>query len=126
MYKIFISDEDRIVIIDLLRGVLSFLVVFHHMPDSWFNLQYIIVFKHQLYLFVDIFFILSGFIFTNKYILSSYKDSLIFLRNRFLRLYPMLFLTSIIFSLTLILRRYAFNITSDNQIFIFYKIACIM
>lgn len=121
MINVLINSSERIIKYDFLRGILSFLVVFHHMPDYWFNVEFILIFKKQLFLSVDYFFLLSGYLITSKYGNLSFNNVHIFIKKRFFRLYPLLIFTSILFCIALIFRYHLFNISNSDQIFIFSK-----
>ena len=83
----------RIEKLDGLRGVFSLMVVVFHYPEEflpiWFSEFFMI---RQSFVFVDFFFVLSGFVISYNYnTLSSSADFWKYLRNRFTRLYPLLF-----------------------------------
>lgn len=81
--------------LDGLRGIFSLMVVFYHyeevfMPAPLYN-NFLV---RQSYLFVDYFFVLSGFVIAMNYdSLKSFKMFKVFLKKRFIRLYPLLFYT---------------------------------
>lgn len=84
--------------LDGLRGLFCLMVILTHFPfrDSVLVSNFIV---RQGYLFVDFFFVLSGFVIAFNYydsIISSatFKD---YLRKRFLRLYPLLLYTVFIY-----------------------------
>ena len=89
----------RIDKLDGLRGFCSLMVVFYHypqsyLPDSIFNNFFI----RQSWSFVDFFFVLSGFVISYNYsTLTTSKDFWSYIKKRFIRLYPLLFFTTIIF-----------------------------
>lgn len=89
----------RITKLDGLRGVFSLMVVFYHYDSR--NLPELIsqnFLIRESYTFVDFFFVLSGFVIAYNYRnISSWKDFWAYLRKRFIRLYPLLFYTSIVF-----------------------------
>jgi peptidoglycan/LPS O-acetylase OafA/YrhL len=91
------------------------------MPDRYFNFEFLLIFKKQLFLSVDYFFLLSGYLITSKYQHLPFNNVFIFIKKRFFRLYPLLFFTSLLFCLILILRYNFYKISSDDQIFIFSK-----
>jgi hypothetical protein len=91
-----LQKVHRFEVLDALRGVAALLVVQIHMP---FLFAATMPFPHA-YLAVDFFFMLSGFVMAFAYgsRLRQGWPTLLFLRDRFIRLYP-LFLLSIPFGL---------------------------
>jgi peptidoglycan/LPS O-acetylase OafA/YrhL len=93
--------KSRINSLDGLRGILCILVVLHHydakyIPTFFFE-NFII---RQADLLVDFFFIMSGFVISLNYKqFYSFDDIRVFLKKRFLRLYPLLLFSTIIFFL---------------------------
>ena len=89
---------SRITKLDGLRGVFSLMVLFFHyrenmLPDMIYNNFFI----RESYLFVDFFFVLSGYVIAlNYHNLSDFTSLKIYLRKRFLRLYPLLLFTTLI------------------------------
>jgi len=83
------SINDRYEALDALRGVAAVLVIFFHV--NWANHITGLHFFRHAFLFVDLFFILSGFIIAAKYIdrLSSWRAGRRFMILRFFRLYPL-------------------------------------
>lgn len=71
------------------RGLAALLVSLYHLP--FFNHLYDSPFLRNSYLFVDFFFVLSGFVITHAYKnrLHSNKDILTFMKKRFIRLWPL-------------------------------------
>ena len=98
----------RIKKLDGLRGVFSLMIVFFHYPLEYSNLMnfdYFII--RSSYIFVDFFFVLSGFVIALNYTNFRDKNELwIYIKKRFIRLYPLLFFTSTIFLI--------FNLISNN------------
>ena len=94
--------EDRIYKLDGLRGVLSIMVALYHYPEEmlpsllrdWFVIR-------EANNFVDVFFVLSGFVISYTYAdFPSLGTVSSFLKRRLTRIYPLLFYTV---SLTLLL-----------------------
>ena len=89
----------RVTKLDGLRGIFSLAVIFYHyssyyLPDFISNLFFI----RESYTFVDFFFVLSGFVIAYNYnTLGTKKDLWLYLKKRFIRIYPLLFFTTIIF-----------------------------
>ena len=85
--------------LDGLRGLFSLMVVFFHFDPyalpSYLYLNFII---RESWTFVDFFFVLSGFVISlNYHHLSSKEELWIYLKKRFVRLYPLLFYTVMLF-----------------------------
>ena len=98
----------RIDKLDGLRGFCSLMVVFYHYPQSFLP-DFISsnFFIRESWSFVDFFFVLSGFVISYNYsTLSNSNDFWLYIKKRFIRLYPLLFFTTIIFLL--------FKVFSDN------------
>lgn len=79
--------------LDSLRGVAATLVIFFHV--NWNNHITGISFFRQAFLFVDLFFILSGFIIATIYFrrITTSSDAGRFMTLRFFRLYPLHLMT---------------------------------
>lgn len=98
----------RIVKLDGLRGLFSVMIILYHyqgllLPSYVYN-NYLI---RQSFTFVDFFFVLSGFVITYNYNeMSSISEFVVYMKNRFSRLYPLLFFTSIIFFIYRLLTNY--------------------
>jgi peptidoglycan/LPS O-acetylase OafA/YrhL len=107
----------RIKKLDGLRGLFSIMIIFLHYPKQyspdWFYDFFII---RQSDKFVDFFFILSGFVISLNYSsLDSLKQLIVFIKKRFARLFPLLFFTStLFFVLILISRLLIFQIFPEN------------
>ena len=91
--------RERVEQLDGLRGIFSVLVVVHHhnaFKDSIFYNNFFVI---NSSLFVDFFFVLSGFVISMNYIgrINTKQDFFQFVKKRFLRLYPLLFFTEIVF-----------------------------
>ncbi|MDC3029775.1 acyltransferase [Flavobacteriales bacterium] len=98
----------RIHKLDGLRGFCSLMVVFYHYPQSFLpDFIFGNFFIRESWSFVDFFFVLSGFVISYNYTtLSSSNDFWLYIKKRIIRLYPLLFFTSIIFLF--------FKVFSDN------------
>jgi peptidoglycan/LPS O-acetylase OafA/YrhL len=91
--------KGRVEQLDGLRGIFAVLVVAHHhnaFKDSIFYNNFFVINSD---LFVDFFFVLSGFVIALNYYsrLDTKEDFFLFLKKRFVRLYPLLFYTEIVF-----------------------------
>ena len=91
--------RDRVEQLDGLRGIFSVLVVAHHHNAFKDSILYNNFFVINSDLFVDFFFVLSGFVIAMNYInrIDSKEDFIQFMKKRFIRLYPLLFYTEIVF-----------------------------
>lgn len=88
-------NSKRFVKLDGLRGIFSLMVVFFHYSDEFLPRPlYDFFLFRQSYLFVDYFFVLSGFVIAMNYEdLKGVRGVVFFLKKRFIRLYPLLFFT---------------------------------
>jgi peptidoglycan/LPS O-acetylase OafA/YrhL len=89
----------RILKLDGLRGVFSLMVVFFHydirLLPNFLGDNFII---RQSWIFVEFFFVLSGFLIANNYYnIITFKHLKIFIYKRFIRLYPLLLFSTLIF-----------------------------
>ncbi|KYG76234.1 peptidoglycan/LPS O-acetylase OafA/YrhL [Roseivirga ehrenbergii] len=95
-------EKGRLEELDGLRGIFALMVVCYHFSTGpqFDPLGYTanFVFRHS-YIFVDFFFVLSGFVIAFNYSgrLSSKKLFLIFIKKRFVRLYPLLFYSVLVY-----------------------------
>jgi peptidoglycan/LPS O-acetylase OafA/YrhL len=91
--------RDRVEQLDGLRGIFSVLVIAHHHNAFKESVFYNNFFVINSSLFVDFFFVLSGFVIAMNYVgrIGSAKDFGVFLKKRFIRLFPLLFYTEIVF-----------------------------
>lgn len=90
----------RITKLDGLRGVFSLMVVFYHYPIDFIPHSvhdFFLVAKS--YLFVDFFFVLSGFVISYNYDdhINNKGELGVFMRKRFIRLYPLLIFSTLVF-----------------------------
>ena len=89
--------KNRISELDGIRGFAALNVMLFHVP-CWNKDFYDINFIRNGYLWVDLFFVLSGFVISLNYsLISSIRELFRFQCNRFLRLYPLHFIFLIVF-----------------------------
>lgn len=90
----------RIHKLDGLRGILSLMVALYHFPKEYIPASLADFFVlRQANVFVDVFFVLSGFVIGYRYVdIGSAQKFKAFMRNRLYRLYPLL-----LFSVTAVL-----------------------
>ena len=89
--------KNRITELDGIRGFAALNVMLFHVP-CWNKDFYDINFIRNGYLWVDLFFVLSGFVISLNYsLISSIRELFRFQCNRFLRLYPLHFIFLIVF-----------------------------
>jgi peptidoglycan/LPS O-acetylase OafA/YrhL len=91
--------KNRVEQLDGLRGIFAVMVIAHHhnaFKDSIFYNNFFVI---NSSLFVDFFFVLSGFVISINYLdrIKTTGDFGQFLKKRFIRLYPLLFYTEIVF-----------------------------
>lgn len=93
--------RGRVEQLDGLRGIFSVLVVAHHHNAYRESIFYNNFFVLNSSLFVDFFFVLSGFVIAMNYLerIHSGGDFFSFIKKRFIRLYPLLFYTEVLFIL---------------------------
>jgi len=91
--------RDRVEQLDGLRGIFSILVIAHHHNAFRESIFYNNFFVLNASLFVDFFFVLSGFVIAMNYIekIHTAQDFAVFIKKRFIRLYPLLFYTEVLF-----------------------------
>ncbi|QEC66636.1 acyltransferase [Panacibacter ginsenosidivorans] len=90
--------KDRFEVLDIFRGIFSAMVVFFHM--SFFSATPLLnnSFIYNSDLFVDFFFVLSGFVIAYSYRqMNSYRQVKIFLKKRISRLYPLHLIMLLVF-----------------------------
>ena len=108
----------RILKLDGLRGFFSCMIILLHFDKKYLPPIFDNFFINHSYVFVDFFFVLSGFVISLNY--NSINDIKKFIKKRFIRLYPLyfysncLFFTYILFS-RLILLRYFPSIFEDES-----------
>jgi len=102
--------RERVEQLDGLRGIFSLLVVAHHHNAFKNSILYNNFFVINSNLFVDFFFVLSGFVIAMNYInrLDNKRDFLQFVKKRFIRLYPLLVYTEIVFLILSLLGEHSF------------------
>lgn len=91
--------KNRVEQLDGLRGIFAVLVIAHHHNAFKESIFYNNFFVINASLFVDFFFVLSGFVIALNYVdrIQTTGDFLTFLKKRFIRLYPLLFYTEVVF-----------------------------
>ena len=99
--------KERFHVLDAFRGIFSFIVVFYHMREM--NISFLVQndFVGHGYLFVDFFFVLSGFVIAYNYDnrLTNYSQLTSFLNKRFFRLYPLHITVLLMFVVYVFLRQ---------------------
>jgi peptidoglycan/LPS O-acetylase OafA/YrhL len=108
----------RINKLDGLRGIFSLMVVFYHIGEAYLPpyLYNNFIFRESN-LFVDFFFVLSGYVISLNYhssILSG-NDLLTFIKKRFIRIYPLLLYTTLLFLFFFMLGKYVFKDLINNE-----------
>ncbi|WP_421977776.1 acyltransferase family protein [Roseivirga seohaensis] len=94
--------KNRLEELDGLRGIFALLVVCYHFSQGpqFDPISYTsnFVFRYS-YIFVDFFFVLSGFVIAYSYSnrLSNTVSFIVFIKKRFIRLYPLLFYSVIVY-----------------------------
>lgn len=92
--------KHRLNQLDGLRGIFALMVVLMHfnISTSFFTNNFLV---RQSYLFVDFFFVLSGFIISFNYVdnVTDFAKFKTFFLKRFIRLYPLLFFSVILYFL---------------------------
>lgn len=90
----------RISKLDGLRGLASLMVVIHHFGKNMLPVDiYSSFIIRNAYIFVDFFFVLSGFVIALNYTehIHDRRGLLTFMRKRFVRLYPLLSYTTLVY-----------------------------
>lgn len=101
----------RISQIDGLRGISCVMIILYHL-EAYYTPNIITnnFFIRQSFIFVDVFFVLSGFVISLNYSkIDSFFDIKIFLKRRFFRLYPLLFFTASLYLVYFIFRDILFR-----------------
>ncbi|MBS7566253.1 acyltransferase [Mucilaginibacter sp. Bleaf8] len=109
--------KERFEVLDVFRGIFASLVVLFHL--SAFSATPVINnnFVRNADLFVDFFFILSGFVIAYSYqFITTGADLKKFYKKRFLRLYPLHFVVFIAFVLIELLKGWASHYVHVNKI----------
>ena len=91
---------QRVNKLDGLRGIFSLLVVLFHLNKN--NAPLFVVdnfFVRESYIFVDFFFILSGYVISLSYNdrINTQKDFITFIKKRIIRLYPLLLFSTLMY-----------------------------
>ncbi|RCH55123.1 acyltransferase [Mucilaginibacter hurinus] len=109
--------KERFEVLDIFRGIFSSLVVFFHM--SAFSETPVInnEFVYNADLFVDFFFVLSGFVIAYSYQFISTGSQLgKFFKKRFFRLYPLHFIVLLLFVGIELSKHFAAQYVTVNQL----------
>lgn len=99
---------SRVYILDLFRGIAALgIVVFHVLGPyyKWFQ---------SLYVLVDFFFVLSGYVLANSMEVNSWRKVRLFIQKRSLRIFPMV-LSALLFSELLQITAVFFNKSNESQ-----------
>ncbi|MET0391843.1 MAG: acyltransferase [Chitinophagaceae bacterium] len=90
--------KHRFEILDIFRGIFASMVVFFHMSPFADTIVLNNAFVHNSDLFVDFFFVLSGFVITYTHQrMNAASDMRLFYKKRFFRLYPLHFIMLLAF-----------------------------
>jgi peptidoglycan/LPS O-acetylase OafA/YrhL len=83
------TTVKRFEALDSWRGICAMMVVLYHVPEFFFFSDLAVI--RSGWLFVDFFFVLSGFVITHAYgtEIVNLDDALHFIRRRFFRIYPL-------------------------------------
>lgn len=108
MEKLSFGRKIRIEKLDGLRGVFCLFIVFLHIEKELIPISlYSSFFVRESYIFVDYFFVLSGFVISLSYPkIFEFNLFANYLKKRFLRLYPLLIYTTLIMFLWILFRDY--------------------
>lgn len=81
--------------LESIRGVAALMICIYHI--GWSTHLHELPFYSNLWIFVDLFFVLSGFVIALAYIdrLQNFADGLSFMKRRLFRIYPLHFVTTI-------------------------------
>ena len=101
----------RIDQLDGLRGISCIMVLIYHLEKHYtpeFIYNFFLV--REGYVFVDVFFVISGFVIAHNYnSISSLNHFLNFIKKRFKRLYPLLFISACFYLMFYIFRDFLFK-----------------
>lgn len=108
-------DKTRLIALDALRGWSALFVVFYHfaIDPRYDPMGYTHnFFTSQAYVFVDLFFVLSGYVIAYNYFdrIKNKKDLYRYIKLRFFRLYPLLFYSVVLY---IPIKLYAMHIGFD-------------
>jgi peptidoglycan/LPS O-acetylase OafA/YrhL len=93
-------SKGRLLKLDGLRGLFCLMIVFWHYDNQYLpvNLNGWFLYD-QLYLGVDFFFVLSGFVISLRYYeMEGWSQGIQFLKKRFARLYPLLLFSTMVYA----------------------------
>jgi peptidoglycan/LPS O-acetylase OafA/YrhL len=97
--------------LDGLRGISCLMVLIYHL-EKYYTPEFIHNFflVREGYIFVDVFFVISGFVIAHNYnSISSLNQYLNFIKKRFKRLYPLLFFSACFYLIFYIFRDFLFK-----------------
>src|SRR5262245_36456313 len=96
------NKVQKFEVLDSWRGICAMMIVLYHVPWSFFSSDLAVI--RYGWLFVDFFFVLSGFVTTHGYAtkIANLDSAFQFIKRRLFRLYPLHFCT-LAFSLAWIL-----------------------
>lgn len=109
--------RPRLTKLDGLRGIASLMIVLYHYPARYIHQDlYEFFFIRKAYTFVDFFFVLSGFVIAYNYnSLGSFQEFKVFYKKRFIRLYPMLFFSVLVYFSFRVFAIYSFPSVVDSD-----------
>ena len=109
--------QRRLTELDGLRGIASLMVVLYHYPGSFMPQEvHSFFFIRKAYTFVDFFFVLSGFVIAyNYHTIVSLRAFTVFFKKRFIRLYPMLLFSVLVYFLFRLSAIYFFPMVVDSD-----------
>jgi peptidoglycan/LPS O-acetylase OafA/YrhL len=83
------SETPRFLALDGLRGIAAIFVALYHLPFSYHLVS--LSFLRNSWIFVDVFFVLSGFVITHNYFgkIGNLNETAVFAIRRFGRLWPL-------------------------------------
>ena len=87
------TTVKRFEVLDSWRGICAIMVVLYHVPGFFLFSDLAVI--RSGWLFVDFFFVLSGFVITHAYgpKIANLDDAFHFISRRFFRIYPLHFCT---------------------------------
>ena len=108
----------RFIKLDGLRGIFSLMIVLYHYLQEFLPIYFYRFFIiRESYAFVDFFFVLSGFVISHNYNqIGSREQFFTYVKKRFIRLYPLLFYTVMIYFLFRLLTLNLFPDVIDSSV----------